>query len=109
MLPSSWHAPGMVLCCTAATGLGMWSTSSIERACAARWLVCSTLIIITQRRWRTVCRTARPCNGPLLWTQSTGPSSMARTMRLAVPLSIKLRMSSGRGTDALSGLAKALR
>ena len=55
MLPSSWHAPGMVLCCTAATGPGMWSTSSTERACAARWLVCSTLIIIIQRRRRAVC------------------------------------------------------
>jgi len=49
MLPSSWHAPGMVLCCTSATGLGMWSTSSIERASAARRLAGSTLIIITQR------------------------------------------------------------
>ena len=39
----------MWLCCTAATGLGMWSTSSIERASAARRLAGSTLIIITQR------------------------------------------------------------
>ena len=95
MLPSSWHAPGMVLCCTAATGLGMWSTSSTERACAARWLVCSTLIIITQRRWRTVCRTASTLCGPLLRTLKTGLATAAHSMVLAVPPS-----SSGCHPDA---------
>ena len=72
MLPSSWHAPGMVLCCTAATGLGMWSTCSIEPASAARWLVCSTLIIIIQRARCTVCKTAGAPFRPLLWTLKTG-------------------------------------
>ena len=35
MVPSSWHAPGMVLCCTAATGLGMWHQQHRTGLCSS--------------------------------------------------------------------------
>ena len=53
VVPSSAHAPGMWVCCTAATGLGQWCTSSTKRSSAAR---CSPIIrprLGTTINWRS--------------------------------------------------------
>ena len=84
MVPSSPGGPDIVVCCTAATGLGRRSTSRTKPACAARWLAGTTLIIIIGRWRRTGCRTGSPLFETSEWTQSTGPATGAHSMRPAV-------------------------
>ena len=97
MLPSSWHALGMVLCCTAATGPGMRSTCSIEPASAARCLVCSTMIIIIQRARCTVCRIAGTLCRPKPWAQRTGLATATRCSVLDMsPSSVRCHADAAR-------------
>ena len=105
VVPSSCSAPGMVLCCTAAAGLGQWSICSTEPASAARCQRCSQLIIIVQRRWAYGCRTACPCFGPSTWTQGTGPSMRARSMSVPVRAS-KVRSHADTSRTRLRGPQK---
>ena len=95
----------MVVCCTAATGLGRRSTSCTKPACAARWLAGTTLIIIIRRsgvggvrvqNWEYTLRTIAMC--------SDHRTFHARTVHEVGCARVKGPESSGRGKDAGSVL-----
>ena len=105
MVPSSPGGPDMVVCCTAATGLGRRSTSCTKPACAARWLAGTTLIIIIRRsgvgglrvqNWEYTLRTIAMC--------SDHRTFHARTVHEVGCARVKGPESSGRGKDAGSVL-----
>ena len=108
VVPSSCSAPGMVLCCPAAAGLGQWSICSTEPASAARCQRCSQLIIniIVQRWWA--------CGGQscvhhfhIIRVESEDRTTDGNTLQDRACAAVKIAVSSGHGTDAQNGTSKS--
>ena len=98
----------MVLCCTAAAGLGQWSICSTEPASAARCQRCSQLIIniIVQRWW---AYGGQNCvhHFHIIRVESEDRTKETRTLQDRACAPVKVAVPRGHGTDAESVPGKA--